>query len=104
MKKGNTLGIILILIGVAWLIRQTGVLSVNWAASIKTLWPIFLVALGISFMAGNRRRITAGIWVLTFVLFIGFGIYKRNEPREIIDFDREFTIVSARYPIKRRNR
>ncbi len=86
MKKGKTFGIILILIGIAWLIRQTGVISVNWMASIKKLWPVFLVALGVSLMAGQRRRLKAGIWVLTFALLIGFGIYKRNEPGTIIHF------------------
>lgn len=86
MKKGKTFGIILILIGIAWLIRQTGVISVNWMASFKKLWPVFLVALGVSLMAGQRRKLKAGIWVLTFALLIGFGIYKRNEPGRIIYF------------------
>lgn len=80
MRKGKTFGIILILVGIAWLIRQTGFVSVNWLASIKTLWPLFLVALGVSIMAGQRTKLKLGVWVLTFVIILGFGIYKRNEP------------------------
>lgn len=79
MKKG-TFGVILILVGIAWLIHQTGVISINWVLSFKKLWPVFLVALGASFIAGPRKKLKLGIWVLAFALFIGFGIYKRNEP------------------------
>ncbi len=92
MKKGHTLGIILILIGVFWIIRQTGLLSVNWAASIKTVWPLFLVAAGASIILGSRKRLTTGIWILAFVIFIGYGIIKRNEPMRIIDFEENLAI------------
>lgn len=92
MKKGHTLGFILILIGVFWIIRQTGIISVNWAASIKTVWPVFLVAAGASIILGSRKRITTGFWILAFAIFIGYGIMKRNEPMRIIDFDENLTI------------
>lgn len=45
MKKGNVIGVILIFIGIAWIIRQTGVININWMASVKVLWPIFLVSI-----------------------------------------------------------
>lgn len=35
MKKGNVIGVILIFIGIAWIIRQTGVININWMASVK---------------------------------------------------------------------
>jgi hypothetical protein len=92
MKKGHTLGIILILIGAAWIIRQAGVISVNWAASVKTLWPVFLVAAGATIMLGQKKKLVTGIWILTFVVFIGFGISKRNEPARIIDFEENLQI------------
>lgn len=92
MKKGHTLGIILILIGVVWILKQTGIMSVNWAASIKTLWPIFLVAIGATIILGSRRRLITGIWILAFALLIGFGIYKRNEPNRLFDFQKNFKI------------
>ncbi|MBP7176533.1 MAG: hypothetical protein KBA53_10040 [Thermoclostridium sp.] len=92
MKKGHTLGIILILIGIAWIIRQAGLISVNWAAAIKTLWPVFLVAAGASFLLGHKRRLVSGIWILTFAVFIGFGIYKRDEPTRLINFEKNLEI------------
>lgn len=92
MKKGHTLGIILILIGIAWIIRQAGILSVNWAAAFKTLWPVFLVAAGASVILGSRRKLVSVIWILTFAVFIGFGVYKRNEPVRFMQFDRNIQI------------
>lgn len=92
MKKGHTLGIILILIGVAWIIRQAGIISVNWAAAVKTLWPVFLVAAGATVMLGQRKKLVTVIWILTFAVFIGFGIYKRNEPVRLIDFNQNLQI------------
>lgn len=92
MKKGHTLGIILILIGVAWIIRQAGIISVNWAAAVKTLWPVFLVAAGATVMLGQRKKLVTITWILTFAVFIGFGIYKRNEPVRLIDFNQNLQI------------
>lgn len=87
MKRRNTLGILLILIGIVWIVRQTGVISINWAASLKTLWPVILVAAGLSIVLGNRKGLTTGIWILTLAALIGFGIWKRNEPVKILEFD-----------------
>ncbi len=92
MKKGHTLGVILILIGIAWIIRQAGILSVNWAAALKTLGPVFLVAAGATVMLGHRRKLISAIWILTFIVFIGFGIYKRNEPAQLFEFERNLQI------------
>ena len=92
MKKGHTLGLILILIGIAWIIRQAGIISINWAAALKTLWPVFLVAAGASVLLGQRRKLVSGIWILTFLVFIGFGIYKRNEPARLLDLEGEIQI------------
>ncbi len=80
MKKGNTLGIILILIGVSWIIFQTGIISVNWYAAIRALWPLFLVAAGAGMLIGHRKKLNTVIWILTFIIFFGFGIYKADEP------------------------
>ena len=64
----------------------------NWTASIKTLWPIFLVATGATIMFSKKKRLTSGIWILTFILFIGFGVYKRNENTRILNFEENLQI------------
>lgn len=90
MRKRNTIGLILILIGIAWIVDLTGLIHVNWSESFRTLWPVILIAIGISMIAGRYKFITVGTWVLTFVLFFGYGIYNRNElstklENEIVD-------------------
>jgi len=92
MKKGNVIGVILILIGIAWIFRQTGVININLIASIKVLWPIFIVSAGISLLARRRKWLVTSVWIVAFVLLIGFGIYKRNEPRSIVDIRKQFEI------------
>jgi hypothetical protein len=92
MKKGNVIGVILIFIGIAWIIRQTGVININWMASVKVLWPIFLVSIGISLLARRRNWVVTSVWILTFVLFIGFGVYKRNETGRIFEIEKQFGI------------
>lgn len=92
MKKGNVIGVILIFIGIAWIIRQTGVININWMASVKVLWPIFLVSIGISLLVRRRNWVVTSVWILTFVLFIGFGVYKRNETGRIFEIEKQFGI------------
>ena len=52
MKRGNVIGVILIIIGIGWIIRKAGLIDVNWIASIKVLWPVFLVSLGLTLWQG----------------------------------------------------
>ncbi len=84
MRKGNIAGIILIMVGIAWIIQQTGIISVNWVSSIKVLWPVILVAIGVSILVGHRKRLIWGVWVLTFMLLFGYGIYKNNDSDRIL--------------------
>lgn len=91
MRRRNILGIVLVLAGIAWIINLSGVITVNWAASFSSLWPVVLIAIGASLMAGHRKILSAGIWVLTFALLIGFGIYKKDEYSPI-KFDRTYVL------------
>src|SRR5690606_14212967 len=59
---------------------------------IKVLWPVFLVSLGLTLLARRRNWLVTSVWILTLVLFVGFGIYKRNEPENIIDIEKRFGI------------
>ncbi|NLY19605.1 MAG: DUF4097 domain-containing protein [Clostridiaceae bacterium] len=80
MKKADFLGIVLILAGIAWIIDITGLIAINWVESIKTLWPVFFVAVGITLMTGKKKILNIIVWTLALVIFTGFGIYKGNEP------------------------
>jgi len=80
MRKENVLGIVFILAGVAWIIEITGLVSINWVESFRTLWPVIFVAIGISMMARRKKSLNAVVWLLTLAIFTGYGVYKGNEP------------------------
>lgn len=80
MKKEKALGIVLILVGIAWIIDMTGLIAINWSESFRTLWPVIFIAMGVSLMTGKRRNLNVIVWTLVLVAFIGYGIYKGNEP------------------------
>jgi hypothetical protein len=50
------------------------------------------VATGATIMFSKKKRLTSGIWILTFILFIGFGVYKRNENTRILNFEENLQI------------
>lgn len=87
MRRRNTVGLILILIGMAWIIELTGLVNVNWVESVKRFWPIILIAIGLSLMADKYKYkyITLGVWIVAFALFVAFGMYNENKPSTITE-------------------
>lgn len=79
MRKRNTIGLILILVGIAWIIDLTGVIHVDWLESVKKLWPVLFIAIGVSMVAARYKFVSSVVWILTFAVFIGFGIYNSDE-------------------------
>lgn len=79
MRKRSIIGLFLILVGIAWIIDITGFIHVDWYKSFKTLWPVILIATGVTMMAGRNKLVTSVVWFLSFVLFIGYGIYQADE-------------------------
>lgn len=83
MKRENGLGMILVFAGTAWILDGTGLIRINWTKSFETLWPVILIAIGLNLMTRKRKRLNIIIWLLTFAIFIGFGIRKGNEPSRL---------------------
>jgi len=94
MKKRSTVGLVLILAGVVWFINLTDFIHVNWYVAAKTLWPLVLIAIGISLVAGRYKFVTMLVWVLTFAVFIGYGIIHGNR-KELKSRQEFFEIKSA---------
>ncbi len=63
-------GLILILIGVAFLLVNFGAISWSTLEQLWRLWPVLLVALGLSIMSQNCGKIVRGIINLIIVIFI----------------------------------
>ncbi len=88
MKKENVIGVVLVLTGIALIFEVTGVIAVNWGESIKTLWPVILVAIGVNLMVSKRKSLVSVVWVFVFIMFIGFGIYKGDELNRLSEYSK----------------
>jgi len=77
--RRKSIGLFLILIGIAWIIDLTGFVQVDWSKSLKTLWPVVLIAIGVTMVAGRYKLLTTVVWVLTFAVFVGYGIYREED-------------------------
>lgn len=75
MKKTHVLwGVLLIVIGVLWMLVSADMVSIVRAFS--TLWPVFVVAAGITFLLKKEAHtMRALVWVLAIALVIGYGIF-----------------------------
>jgi len=82
MRKKSIVGVILIIFGLIWIAELTGIIIIDWSETIKTLWPLLFIAIGISLLAGRKKLITTVAWLLTVAVFVGYGII-RGEKRDL---------------------
>lgn len=82
MRKKSIVGVILIIFGLIWIAELTGIIIIDWSETIKTLWPLLFIAIGISLLAGRKKLITTVTWLLTVAVFVGYGII-RGEKRDL---------------------
>lgn len=77
MRKSSALwGTLLIFIGLVWIFDTTNLLNIDMIGSIMTLWPVFIVAAGITFFFKRESHIQRVIlWILVFAIIGGYGIY-----------------------------
>ncbi|HZK26857.1 MAG TPA: DUF5668 domain-containing protein [Thermoclostridium sp.] len=83
MKRRNTLGLVLVLIGIMWIIDLSGAININWVESLRKLWPVLLIAIGLSLMASKYKYVSVGVWVITFALFVAIGVSNENKSSNI---------------------
>jgi hypothetical protein len=60
-SDGMFWGVLLIVGGTALLLQQLGIADLSWI--IRTFWPLFIVAAGISKLM-HRRSIWSGLWMI----------------------------------------
>lgn len=84
MKKNLSLGIIVILIGVIWLLSNLNVFSFSiidvFIRSVGTLWPLFLIGLGITLLLKENKTVKLITWLIIFIIIILYGIFAMNVP------------------------
>lgn len=82
MKKNVTLGIIIILIGVIWLIGNLDIFSFSVAnvffRALGRLWPLILIGIGISILIKEKPVIKLIVWILIVLVVLLYGIYGLN--------------------------
>ncbi len=76
-KNNRGLGILLIIAGIVWIALNTGAFrfDFNIIRSLFTLWPLILVAAGLSMVFGKQPLIKAVIWIVTVVIILGYGYF-----------------------------
>ncbi|HOK43176.1 MAG TPA: hypothetical protein PLD49_05880 [Thermoclostridium caenicola] len=78
MRKWRSLwGLLLIAIGILWLFAAADIVSA--VVAVSTLWPVFIVAAGITLLLKKEFRVMrVVVWILAFGIVIGYGIYLGN--------------------------
>lgn len=76
-RKGNTGGLVLILIGLFWLMTNFGI--INWSIFdvMFRLWPLVLIAIGINIIFRDKGIIRYITWGIFFIIIVAFGFYQQ---------------------------
>ncbi len=100
MKYKNIFwGIILILIGSLFVLKNTGLIYFNWSVIIR-LWPLILIVWGISILPiKNYMKLILSflIIILSFVLVNSFHHYRHNHFHKNFIIDKEIIIKEKDY-------
>ncbi len=97
MKKSNALwGALLIFIGLVWILDSTRVVSIDIWGSLTYLWPVFIIAAGITFFLKRESHLPRVIlWILVFALIGGYGVYLGYNEESSTDLNKTFVMQSG---------
>lgn len=78
MKKNVTLGVILILIGIIWLLANLSILSFSivdvFFRSLARLWPLLLIGFGLNILLKEKGILKLLIWLIIVVTIFLYGL------------------------------
>ncbi len=96
MKQSRALwGIILIFIGLFWILKSFDWVSMDLFGSLRTLWPVFIIAGGLTFFFKRESYLPRVIlWLLVFVLIGGYAIYLGSQDVMGTESSKTFTMRS----------
>lgn len=81
MKRNITLGVIIILIGILWLLSNLNVFSFSIGSfflALRSLWPLLLVGIGLSILLKENHILRSIVWLLIFLAVLFYGIFGIN--------------------------
>ena len=79
-RKNIGFGLFLVLFGAIILLKNIGLLNINFHAGFEVMWPFILIGFGIGFIFKEKRGIVLITWILVLLGIIGFSIGKSDNP------------------------
>jgi hypothetical protein len=97
MRKSKALwGALLIFAGIIWILESTGTFSINLGGAFLTLWPILIIAAGITLFLNKEAHWPRVIlWLLVFAIIGGYAFYLGYSDRETARSDNTFDLVDG---------
>ncbi len=78
MKKNFSLGLLIILIGVIWLLKNLDVFSFSivgvFFRSLDKLWPLLLIGIGVTLLSKNNRPVKLITWLVILASIVIYGV------------------------------
>lgn len=82
MKKNSSLGVIIILVGIFWLLSNLDVFSFSiidvFFRSLAKLWPLLLIGLGINLLLKDNGVLKLLVWLIIIVSVMLYGLIIMN--------------------------
>lgn len=79
MRKNVTFGILIILVGVVWLLSNLNIFTFSiigtFFHSLRVLWPILLIGIGLSILLKESPFLKLVIWLLIFFAILLYGVF-----------------------------
>ncbi|MGI6450449.1 MAG: LiaI-LiaF-like domain-containing protein [Desulfitobacteriia bacterium] len=83
MRKNTTLGIIIILIGIVWLLNNLDFFSFSivdvFFRALAQLWPLILIGIGFNIVLKENAVLKLLIWLIILVSIFLYGIISNNQ-------------------------
>ncbi len=73
--RGLGFGIFLLMVGAVWLLSLAHIVTINTLFAFLALWPLVLVAIGISIMFRNNRFVRAATWLALLAAVVCYGYF-----------------------------
>ncbi len=73
--RGLGFGILLLMVGAVWLLSLAHIVTINTLFALGALWPLILVAIGISIIFRNNRFVRAATWLALLAAVVCYGYF-----------------------------
>lgn len=82
MRKNVSLGVVIILVGIIWLLSNLDIFSFSvvdvFFRSLGRLWPIILIGIGVNILLKENAVVRLLVWLIIFMTIFVYGIFTVN--------------------------